>query len=99
MAFNVMLLPFCYSLPRIGNTRNTRSAYEVLANMLMLCLDGNTRERLASRAEFDIDRYVGVLLTYGLLREAGGWLVVTDKGKLYITHYDVIKRMLDGKAS
>ncbi|MGI0040240.1 MAG: hypothetical protein ACREAO_10505 [Nitrososphaera sp.] len=69
--------------------------YEVLANMLMLCLDGNTRERLASRAEFDIDRYVGVLLAYGLLREAGEWLVVTDKGKLYITHYDVIKRMLD----
>ena len=90
-----MLLPFCYSLPRIGNTRNTRSAYEVLSNMLMLCLDGNTRERLASWAEFDIDRYIGALLAYGLLREAGGWLVVTDKGKLYITHYDVIKRMLD----
>jgi hypothetical protein len=95
MAYNVMLLPFCYSLPRNGNLRSPRSPYELLADMLMLCLQGTTRERLARRAGFDVDRYIAVLLCYGLLAEAGGWLVITGKGKLFITHYDVVRRMLD----
>ena len=90
-----MLLPFCYSLPRNGNTRTPRSPYELLADLLMLCLEGSTRERIARNAGFDAERYIAALLCHGLLVEAGGYLAITSKGKLYIVHYDVIRRMLD----
>lgn len=90
-----MLLPFCYSILGIGEDGNTRSAYKAMSNVLLLCLEGNTRARLACRVEFDIDRYISVLLGHGLLSEASRWLVATEKGRLYIAHYDVIIRMLD----
>lgn len=93
-----MVLPFAYSMSDKGDYVDARSAYATVRDILDVCLNESTEKDIAELASLPpliLQRYLDILLGQGLLASsAGRWFKTTERGMVYLAHYQIIRRLI-----